>query len=62
MDTKSFNVSDKIQFITGDLIEGKVVVSRDYEPSLGVKWNGHDKISWYISSSTVFKIVDKFLK
>lgn len=58
MDTKEFKIGDRIQFTAGDVIEGTVVQVRDYEPSLGVIWDGYTKITWYISSSGVFNKVD----
>lgn len=58
MDTKEFKIGDRIQFTAGDAIEGTVVQVRDYEPSLGVIWDGYTKITWYISSSGVFNKVD----
>ena len=58
MNTREFKIGDRIQFTAGEVIEGTVVRVRDYEPSLGVIWDGYTKITWYISSSGVFNKVD----
>lgn len=62
MNTKEFKVDDRIQFTTGETIQGRVVVVRDYEPSLGVIWDGYTKVTWYISSSDVFEKVEEDIK
>lgn len=59
MNTREFKIGDRIQFTAGEVIEGTVVRVRDYEPSLGVIWDGYTKITWYISSSGVFNKVDE---